>query len=55
VIASGPFSPEHGVLEVPIEPGLGVELDEPALVRCAERFAREGEYELYTGGSLPRL
>ncbi|MBA3381510.1 MAG: mandelate racemase/muconate lactonizing enzyme family protein [Actinobacteria bacterium] len=55
VIASGPFSPEHGVLEVPIEPGLGVELDEPALVRCAERFAREGEYELYTGGSLPRF
>ena len=38
VIASGPFSPEGGVLDVPTGPGLGVELDELALVRCAERF-----------------
>lgn len=55
VIAGGPFSPEHGVLDVPTGPGLGIELDEPALARCVERFAREGEYEFYTGGPLPRF
>ena len=55
VIATGPFSPEHGVLDVPMGPGLGVELDEPALVRCAERFARDGEYAFYTGAPLPRF
>ncbi len=55
VIASGPFSPERGVIDVPTGPGLGVELDEPALARCVERFAREGEYEFYTGGSLPKF
>ena len=55
VIATGPFSPEGGVLDVPTGPGLGVELDEPALARCAERFARDGAYAVYTGGPLPRL
>jgi len=55
VIASGPFSPERGALEVPTGAGLGVELDEPALARCAERFAREGEYAFYAGGPLPRF
>ncbi len=55
MIASGPFSPERGVLDVPTGPGLGVELDELALVRCAERFARDGEYAFYTGGPLPRF
>jgi glucarate dehydratase len=54
VIAGGPFSPEKGLVEVPTEPGLGVELDENALARCVERFAREGEYDLYSGGPLPR-
>lgn len=54
VIAGGPFSPERGAVQVPMGPGLGVELDEKAVARCAERFAREGEYEVYTGGSLPR-
>lgn len=55
VIAGGPFSPEGGVLEVPSEPGLGVELDERGLWRGVERFAREGEYVFYTGGPLPRF
>ena len=55
VIASGPFSPGRGVLDVPTEPGLGVELEEPGRARCVERFAREGAYAFYTGGPLPRF
>ena len=35
-------------------PGLGVTLDERALARCVERYAREGPYDLYTGPPLPR-
>jgi glucarate dehydratase len=54
VIVGGPFSPEDGVVEVPSEPGLGVELDEVALARCVERFAREGAYDHYGGPALPR-
>jgi glucarate dehydratase len=54
VIEEGPFSPERGVLRVPDGPGLGVTLDENALARCVERYARDGEYELYTGPPLPR-
>lgn len=54
VIVGGPFSPEGGVVEVPTGHGLGVELDEGALARCVERYAREGEYDFYTGGPLPR-
>jgi glucarate dehydratase len=55
VIAGGPFSPEGGVVDVPVGPGLGVELDERALRRCAERYARDGEYEFYTAPSVPRF
>lgn len=54
VIAGGPFSPEDGVLSVPVEPGLGVELDDEALARCVARFEREGPYDFYSGPSLPR-
>ncbi|MEX2613744.1 MAG: enolase C-terminal domain-like protein, partial [Gaiellaceae bacterium] len=54
VIVGGPFSPERGAVDVPTEPGLGVELDETALDRCVERHAREGEYDFYSGGPLPR-
>ncbi len=54
VIVGGPFSPEGGVLDVPTGPGLGVELDEAALARCVERYAREGQYDFYAGGPLPR-
>ncbi len=54
VIAGGPFSPERGVVQVPTGPGLGVELDEQAVTRSAERFARDGAYEIYTAGPLPR-
>jgi glucarate dehydratase len=54
VIVDGPFSPEHGLVPVPGEPGLGVELDEVALARCVERYAREGAYDFYAGGPLPR-
>jgi glucarate dehydratase len=54
VIAGGPFSPKNGVVLVPTEPGLGVELDEDALARCVSRFAHEGPYDFYSGPSLPR-
>jgi glucarate dehydratase len=54
VIVGGPFSPERGVVPVPAGPGLGVELDEDALTRCADRFAREGPYDFYSGPPLPR-
>jgi glucarate dehydratase len=54
VIAGGPFQPERGVVTVPTGPGLGVELDEKALARCVERFAREGSYDFYSGPPLPR-
>jgi glucarate dehydratase len=54
VVAGGPFSPEGGVVPVPTGPGLGVELDEKALARCVERFAREGPYDFYSGPPLPR-
>jgi glucarate dehydratase len=54
VIAGGPFSPERGVIPVPTGPGLGVELDEEALARGVERFAREGPYDFYSGPPLPR-
>jgi glucarate dehydratase len=55
VIAGGPFSPEHGVVQVPSGPGLGVELDEQALERCVERYARLGAYDYYGGPTLPRF
>jgi glucarate dehydratase len=54
VIVGGPFSPEAGVVVVPTGPGLGVELDDAALARCVERHAREGPYDFYAGGPLPR-
>jgi glucarate dehydratase len=54
VIAGGPFSPEAGVVGVPTGPGLGVELDEVALRRCVDRYAREGAYDFYTSGQVPR-
>jgi glucarate dehydratase len=54
VTEQGVRAPEGGVLRVPDGPGLGVTLDERALARCVERFAREGPYELYTGPPLPR-
>jgi glucarate dehydratase len=54
VIVDGPFSPEGGFLDVPTEPGLGVELDDGGLTRCVERYAREGQYDFYAGGPLPR-
>jgi len=54
VIAGGPFSPEGGIVSVPTGPGLGVELDAAALRRCVERHAREGAYDFYAAGALPR-
>jgi glucarate dehydratase len=55
VIVGGPFSPEGGVVAVPTGSGLGVELDEDALARGVERFAREGAYDFYSGPPLPRF
>jgi glucarate dehydratase len=54
VIVGGPFSPEGGMVDVPTGAGLGVELDEAALARCVELYGREGEYDFYSGGPLPR-
>jgi glucarate dehydratase len=54
VVAGGPFSPRAGVVDVPTGPGLGVELDEAGLARCVARYAREGAYDFYTGGPVPR-
>jgi glucarate dehydratase len=54
VVEGGPFTPEDGVVRVPESPGLGVQLDERALARCVERFAREGSYDFYSGPTLPR-
>ena len=54
VAADGVRRPDRGLLGVPTGPGLGVALDERALERCVERYAREGPYELYTGPPLPR-
>ena len=54
VTEQGVRTPSRGVLTLPDGPGLGVTLDERALRRCAERYAREGEYQLYTGQQLPR-
>ena len=54
VTEQGVRRPERGSLELPEGPGLGVSLDERALARCVGRYAREGEYELYTGLPLPR-
>ena len=54
VIAGGPFSPGGGVVDVPSGPGLGVELDEAALARCVDRYARDGAYDFYAGAPLPR-
>jgi len=47
--------PEGGLVSVPTGPGLGVELDDAAVARGVERFAREGEYDLYQGSALPRF
>ena len=55
VVVGRPFSPERGVVPVPTGPGLGVELDEQALARGVERFAREGPYDFYSGPRLPRF
>jgi glucarate dehydratase len=54
VIVGGPFSPHGGVVDIPTGLGLGVELDEDALARCVDLYGREGEYDFYSGGSLPR-
>ncbi len=54
VTCEGPFAPRRGIVRVPDSPGLGMSLDERALARCVERFAREGEYDLYSGPPLPR-
>lgn len=53
VIAEGPFVPDGGYVTVPSGPGLGVTLDERALARATERFAREGAYHLYSAPPLP--
>ena len=54
VTAQGVRTPEGGILRIPEGPGLGVTLDEAALTRCVERYAREGAYDLYTSRRLPR-
>lgn len=53
VIEEGPFVAKDGYVRVPAGPGLGVTLDERALRRGTERYAREGEYHLYSAPPLP--
>ncbi len=48
VIAEGPFRPEHNVVRVPEEPGLGVHLSPAGLQRCFERFRDQGAYDHYS-------
>ena len=56
VIAGGPFCARARRRSTSrAGPGLGVELDETALARGVERFARDGAYAFYTGGPLPRF
>jgi glucarate dehydratase len=51
VTEGGPPQPRDGVLPVPDEPGLGIELDRVALARCNERYASEGEYNIFSDPS----
>ncbi|HEX4011630.1 MAG TPA: mandelate racemase/muconate lactonizing enzyme family protein [Solirubrobacteraceae bacterium] len=46
VIKGGPFVPVEGHLQVPEEPGLGVELDRTALGRAAEAFREHGPLDM---------
>ncbi|MEI8238545.1 MAG: mandelate racemase/muconate lactonizing enzyme family protein [Actinomycetota bacterium] len=48
-LEQGHFSPRHGALPVPTEPGLGVSLDPVALARMAERHRSEGSMAGGTG------
>jgi glucarate dehydratase len=51
VIAEGPMRPHNGTLPVPDGPGLGITLDRGALERCCNRYAAEGEYDLFSDPS----
>jgi glucarate dehydratase len=51
VTEGGPPQPRHGVLPVPDEPGLGIELDPVAFARCRDRYASEGEYNIFSDPS----
>ncbi|MEM7349125.1 MAG: enolase C-terminal domain-like protein, partial [Chloroflexota bacterium] len=57
VIEGGPLSPRQGVLPVPTETGLGINLDPKALKRCHERYLSEGAFPAastndYYGGAF---
>lgn len=49
-VAQGHFSPQRGVLPVPTEAGLGVDLDEAAMHRMAEHHRRHGSMGGSGGG-----
>lgn len=44
VIEGGPFTVTNGTVAVPGGPGLGVTLDATSLIRCHERYLREGAF-----------
>lgn len=50
VIDGGPFAPHGGGIAVPMGPGLGVNLDRKALVRCHQRYLDEGPFPSAPGG-----
>ena len=54
VISGGPFRPERGSVAVPASSGIGVDLDEAALARGIQRFAKDRAYDYYAGPSVPR-
>ncbi|MEY4173397.1 MAG: hypothetical protein RI900_562, partial [Actinomycetota bacterium] len=49
-VEQGPFSPRHGVLPVPNDPGLGVTLDRHAVQRMAEHFRDKGGMSSWSNG-----
>lgn len=49
-IEQGRYQPRGGVLAVPDEPGLGVDLDRSAVARLAERYRSEGDLASGTPG-----
>jgi glucarate dehydratase len=59
VLVGGPLVPRGGVLPVPTDPGLGIDVDPVALKRCHRRYLEEGAFpgargDTY-GGSFRRV
>jgi len=53
VIAGERFNAQNNLVSVPEGPGLGVELDQKALKRCADRFKEHGPMDQYFNTQKP--